>query len=351
MSAFSIPNIQAHPESFIGPGLAAVFVQALQTGFLINQALRFWSRSYEPLVLKVIVAFVSAVAAFQTTVAFYSTWRLCVWHFGDWIATVNPAWPDKIQTVITMAMASPVQGFLIWRCWILTGRRWVTLVPLSTLLLLTTIMSIIVTSNVFTVDFTAPLSPPAGPAAKIPVDVVFVTCITGSAVLDVALTITLSTYLLRSRSSAITPRFRRIITKLIVIAWEAALLPSVCAITTVITYLKLVDCNFWDLFFQAVLGKFYVISLFVTLNGRADLRRKPQDSFIANLSNITQLRPLSGQEIRIGMDRSREQNNEEHRCQCASRDKPARTDHERQEQEIESSHSDSWAPSHGLGSC
>ncbi|KZT22034.1 hypothetical protein NEOLEDRAFT_710179 [Neolentinus lepideus HHB14362 ss-1] len=352
MSAFSIPNIQAHPASFIGPGLAAMFVQALQTGFLINQVLRFWSRTHEPTVLKVIVAFVSVVALFQTAVSFYSTWRLCVDHFGDWVATVNPAWPDKIQTVITMAMASPVQGFLIWRCWILTGKRWTVLVPLSALLMLTTIMSIIVTANVFKVDFTKPLTPPAGPAARIPVDITFVTSITGAAVLDVILTIILSIYLLHSRSSAITPRFRSIITKLIIIAWEAALLPSVCAITTVVTYMKLVDYNFWDLFFQAVLGKFYVISLFVTLNGRADLRRKPQESFLANLSNLTQMHPLSGQEIRIEMDRSREQTHAEHRCTCMNRDKPARTDHERQAHELqESSKSESWTPPHGLDAC
>ncbi|EPQ52867.1 hypothetical protein GLOTRDRAFT_140459 [Gloeophyllum trabeum ATCC 11539] len=311
MSAFSIPNIQAHPESFIGPGLAGMFVQALQTGFLINQALRFWSRTYEPLILKVIVSFVSAVAAFQTAVSFYAIWRLCVHHFGDWVATVNPAWPDKIQTMLTMAMASPVQGFLIWRCWILTDKRWITLVPLSALLTLTTVTSIVVTADVFTVDFTKPLTPPAGPAAKIPVDVTWVLCISGAAILDIALTTILSLYLLRSRHSAITPRFKRIITKLIVIAWEAALLPSVCAITTVITYLKLVDYNFWDLFFQQVLGKFYVISLFVTLNGRADLQRKPQESFLANLTHITEMHPLSAQEIRIGIDRSRDQMHEE----------------------------------------
>ena len=65
--------------------------------------------------------------------------------------------------------------------------------------------------------------------------------------------------------------------------WEAALPPCVCAILTVVTYLTLVqslsytfdnpfelwclqvDDNYWDLTFQAILGKLYVISLFVTL--------------------------------------------------------------------------------------
>lgn len=80
--------------------------------------------------------------------------------------------------------------------------------------------------------------------------------------------------------------------KLLILIWEAAVPPCVCAILTVVTYLTLVSPepppnlhlnnpiflpllmdylmnqvneNYWDLMFQAILGKLYVISLFVTL--------------------------------------------------------------------------------------
>ncbi|OJT01994.1 hypothetical protein TRAPUB_7528 [Trametes pubescens] len=79
----------------------------------------------------------------------------------------------------------------------------------------------------------------------------------------------------------------QILKKLTVMIWEAALPPCICAVLTVLTYLTLVDKNYWDLTFQAILGKLYVISLFVTLNGRADLQDGPVPGFSTNrISNF-----------------------------------------------------------------
>lgn len=72
-----------------------------------------------------------------------------------------------------------------------------------------------------------------------------------------------------------------------VIAWEAAVPPCACAVVAVATYVALVsliywtnlhsitaqtlftcvqlNSNYWDLTFQSILGKLYVISLYVTL--------------------------------------------------------------------------------------
>lgn len=55
------------------------------------------------------------------------------------------------------------------------------------------------------------------------------------------------------------------IQNVIVIVWEAALPPCICALLTLITYFTLADFSSWDLLFQALLGQLYVISLFVTL--------------------------------------------------------------------------------------
>lgn len=60
---FSVPNIQAHAADFLGPGVVSTFIQALETGFLVSQSLRFWSRAdSEPPLIKFIVVFVTLVA-------------------------------------------------------------------------------------------------------------------------------------------------------------------------------------------------------------------------------------------------------------------------------------------------
>ena len=92
-------------------------------------------------------------------------------------------------------------------------------------------------------------------------------------------------YLSRAKANVYSSRFRRVMRKLVIMVWEAAVPPCVCAVLVVVTYLTLVrhfsifliapethgrsqvNKNYWDLMFQAILGKLYVISLFVTLYG------------------------------------------------------------------------------------
>jgi hypothetical protein len=45
--------------------------------------------------------------------------------------------------------------------------------------------------------------------------------------------------------------------------WEAAVPPCVAAIVACIVYLTTAHTNFWDVFFQLILGHLYVISMFV----------------------------------------------------------------------------------------
>ena len=62
-TSFLPSNIARHPSQFVGPNLAGTIVQSLETGFIINQSIRFWSRSQnERLVVKIVVIFVSVVA-------------------------------------------------------------------------------------------------------------------------------------------------------------------------------------------------------------------------------------------------------------------------------------------------
>ncbi|KAI0713739.1 hypothetical protein C8Q76DRAFT_857494 [Earliella scabrosa] len=286
----SLEGLMAHPGLYIGPALVSLALESIQTGILINQSLTFWERGERELgVVRAIVSCVTTIAFFQSSLSFYTSWRMFVDNFGDWYGSVLFSWADKIQSTVTILMAAPVQAFLIWRCWTLFNRNLYVLVMLAILLLASIVASILVTVQTFQVHFgIVPQSEvDAGPLPKVPINPVFVLSLTSSAVLDVLLTGILLTFLARSKQHVTSSRFRRVLRRLTVLIWEAALPPCICAVMTVVMYLTLVNHNYWDLTFQAILGKLYVISLFVTLNGRAELQNGPAPGFSTNrISNL-----------------------------------------------------------------
>ncbi|KDQ57277.1 hypothetical protein JAAARDRAFT_70207 [Jaapia argillacea MUCL 33604] len=184
---------------------------------------------------------------------------------------VSLTWDEKISSMVTMWMACPVQSFWIWRCWVLTGKSWFTMVPLVSLLLGTVATSIFITDVTLALNFTSFNSHP-GPSPALSVFSPYVINVAFGAVLDLSVTSILLVVLLRSRRNIFTRRFRRTFRRLVIISWEAGVPPCVCAVATLAIYLISRNQSFWNLFTQAILGKFYVMSLFITLNGRADLR-------------------------------------------------------------------------------
>ncbi|GBE82862.1 hypothetical protein SCP_0412490 [Sparassis crispa] len=260
---------------YLGPKLMGVLVEAILTGMMINQSVTFWDKAERGrFTLQALVGVVTIIALFQTGISFYSIWQACVTNFGDWVATIAFTWCEKSQSLITNSLAVPVQAFLIWRCWMLLSRRWYVLVPLTLMLLASIITSIIVTVQTFSIpDSWWYIPTPAPP--EVPISSVFILSLASSAVLDVAVTGILLTYLARAKPTIISSRFRRVMKRLTILVWEAAIPPCVCAIVTVILYSTQASDNYWDLGFQAVLGKLYVVSLFVTLNGRASLHELP----------------------------------------------------------------------------
>ncbi|KAM5542063.1 hypothetical protein V8D89_004373 [Ganoderma adspersum] len=283
----SLEGLEAHPGLYIGPALVSLTLESIQTGIVINQSLTFWERAERELgVVRAVVSFVTSIAFIQTSFSFYTSWRTFVENFGNWYSSVDFVWADKIQSTLTVSMAAPVQAFLIWRCWTLINRNRYVLATLLLLLLTSTIAGITVTVETFQSHFGI-VQVNEGPLPKVPINITFVLSLTSSALLDVLVTGILLTYLARSKQHVTSSRFRRIMRRLTVLIWEAALPPCICAILTVVTYLTLVNENYWDLTFQAILGKLYVISLFVTLNGRADLQGGPMTGFSTNrFSNL-----------------------------------------------------------------
>ncbi|KAI1785646.1 hypothetical protein LXA43DRAFT_953550 [Ganoderma leucocontextum] len=317
----SLEGVEAHPGLYIGPALVSLTLESIETGILINQSLTFWERAERELaVVRAVVSFVTSIAFLQTCFSFYTSWRTFVENFGNWYSSVDFVWADKIQSILasafrsrhtieysyvhvqTVSMAAPVQAFLIWRCWSLVNRNRYVLVPLLLLLLTSIIAGITVTVETFQTHFGI-VRVNEGPLPKIPInitctlssrtscrshwrtnsgDVPVVLSLSSGALLDVLVTGILLTFLARSKQHVTSSRFRRILRRLTVLIWEAALPPCVCAILTVVTYLTVVNENYWDLTFQAILGKLYVISLFVTLNGRAELQGGPVIGFSTN---------------------------------------------------------------------
>ncbi|KAI0074682.1 hypothetical protein K474DRAFT_1510690 [Panus rudis PR-1116 ss-1] len=269
----TVTYLMHHPQDFIGPNVMNVLVQAVETGIILNQAFTFLSRAErENWVIRVMALFVTSVAMFQSSLAFYNLWRGHVIHFADWVAATEFIWIDKISPALTASMASPVQAFLIYRCWHLTKQSWFTLAPLGAVLITNIVASIVVTVGTFKIDFHL-LVENIDKIPKIQTDPIFILTLCSSAVLDVAVTSILLIYLSRARANVYSSRFRRVMRKLVALIWEAAVPPCLCAITVVVTYLTVVNMNYWDLMFQAILGKLYVISFFTTVNGRADLVR------------------------------------------------------------------------------
>ncbi|KAI0321309.1 hypothetical protein OF83DRAFT_344596 [Amylostereum chailletii] len=284
----------ARPADILGPNVIAMFFEALETGFIIAQSIRFWERSVrEPPWLLGTVAFVTVVALFQTAAGMADFWRVYVANYGDFAEVLTFGWPQLAQSTVTMLMAAPVQVFLIWRCWT---------VPLVLLLAASVVSSIIVTAQCFTINFVG-LFPTDGQTPSsmgAALSTPFILSLVMPAVLDIALTTILLTFLLRSRSNVYTKRFRRILLRLIIIVWEVAVPPSACAITALVTYIVLSNKNFWDLAFQAILGKLYVISLLVTLNARFDIAMSETNTHFPTLTGSLGLGGLGGSRRRGG---------------------------------------------------
>ncbi|KAL5511941.1 hypothetical protein ACEPAH_5160 [Sanghuangporus vaninii] len=290
-SNFLPENVRGHPEHFVGPYVAGVIVQSLESGILIGQSVRFWTRAHsEPLIIKSLVAFVSFFALFQTFIAIYNTWRVVVLSFGDVVTVVDLGWADRIQPALNCVMAAPFQAFLIWRCWNMYAAgpakavdyfgqfsETVTNIktkasflidqqtPLVSVLLANVVMNIYITINIFYISSTTQLL--NGPPDS------YITAFVLTAVLDIMITALMMWFLLRVKSQVISRHLARVIVRLHRMVWEAAVPPCACAIVACAVYITMSQDNLWDVFLQSILGKLYVISLFVILNGRADLNR------------------------------------------------------------------------------
>ncbi|KAH9970359.1 hypothetical protein BGW80DRAFT_1330006 [Lactifluus volemus] len=282
----NLPSIEVLGVDFLGPTALATLISAVEMGIVIACFMRFLARSHkEPLHIKLLVFFLTFVSLFQTIATSAAWWKIFVQDFGNWPAAAVPAWPQKIHSSLTTVLAAPVQLFLIRRCWHFVKYRWFVAVPLVLMVIGTIVTTIYVTAILFLLQFQSAHTVSLSLHTFF---ICFVLSVAFSAVVDITVTSILLVFLIRSRAGVYTRRFRKVLSQLITITWESALPPCACAIAALIATVHGGPfVSYWAVFLQVILGKLYVISLFVTLETRAKLAIVVHHTHFPTLTTIT----------------------------------------------------------------
>ncbi|KAN0109845.1 hypothetical protein V8E52_008951 [Russula decolorans] len=263
-------NFQSFGVEFLGCRGLSMFISAIEMGMIIVLFARFVVRRRERLVIQLLVYFVTFAALFQMGATFTSWWRISVLDFGNWAAASDLQWPDKVHFTLSAFIAAPVQLFFIWRCWhVSLNRR-----PYIAFFLVLLVIGSVAT-EIYVMVINCLIDWHSGNTrllAMQPFYACFILSLAFSTVTDFFVTGILLVFLIRSRSEIHTKQFRHTLFRLILITWESAVPPSACAIATLIVgAISAPVISSWGLMLQTVLGKLYLISLFVTLEGRAML--------------------------------------------------------------------------------
>ncbi|KAN0141175.1 hypothetical protein V8E53_000931 [Lactarius tabidus] len=289
MNEAVLPSTETLGSDFLAPYALSLFISALETGIIIVCFARFLARraDSESAPIKLLVYFLTCASLFQTAMTFGAWWKIFVVDFGNWTTAGVPAWPQKIHTSLTTLLAAPVQLFLIWRCWHVLKQRWFIAIPLILLVIGTIITTIYVMVIYFRIQFAS--------AETLAVELqtfftCFAVCSAFSAAIDISVTSILLVFLIQSRSRVYTRKFRKVLSQLISITWESAVPPCACALAAFIACMRGAPfVSYWSVMLQTVLGKLYVISLFVTLETRANLADVANLTHFPTLTNTARL--------------------------------------------------------------
>jgi len=105
----------------LGPGIIGLFIQGIETGLVFSQLATWLSLPghTEHRFITTLTVFITTVGLVQTAISFLSSWRICVVHPGEQIME----WTEKIQLIMTVLVAAPVQSMLLWRCYSILNRK------------------------------------------------------------------------------------------------------------------------------------------------------------------------------------------------------------------------------------
>ncbi|KAH9175773.1 hypothetical protein EDB89DRAFT_2066355 [Lactarius sanguifluus] len=233
------PGFTQTHASVLGPGIAGLFIQGIESGLIFAQFFRWFDardRS-ESSLLSTIVIFVTVVGLAQSGISFASAWVKYVQRFGNFPC---PDWGDYIHTIPTLVISVPVQALMIRRCYYLVGEKMIIITPLVLLLVASIVMSL--WAIVLIVHFLTvfPAKKPLPSLQALGVSWPYLMSVVLPSVLDLILTGILLYYLTQTMKHAAHIRKKRL--------------------------------QFWLTVTHAMIGKLYVLSLFYMINAKQPLQ-------------------------------------------------------------------------------
>ncbi|KAH9060674.1 hypothetical protein EDB87DRAFT_1576809 [Lactarius vividus] len=252
------PGFAQSQASVLGPGIAGLFIQGIESGLVITQFSQWFAtldRS-ESSVLSTVVIFVTVVGLAQSGICFASAWSKYVQHFG--MLPIED-WGDYVQLI-------PLVNKNMF---------------ITTLLVLLLVVSVAMSlwSIVLAFRYVALLS--SGLASSDPaclqklagISWPYLMSILLPSVLDLTLTGILLYYLTRTVKQVYAVHKRRRIFRLANIVWQSALPPTLSAICVSAIYLRFATAPdktsaSWMPVIQSMVGKLYVLSLFYMINAQ-----------------------------------------------------------------------------------
>ncbi|KAI0297022.1 hypothetical protein B0F90DRAFT_987679 [Multifurca ochricompacta] len=251
-TSLSISNV-------LSPGIVGLFVQGVQTGLVITQLSQWLClEQTERFVINALVTFVCAIGFLQTGICFASVWRIYVRDFGQ---VVSSKWTESVQLLLSTLVAAPIQAFFIWRCYYVLKKNIYLIAPLILGLISSMVMTAWVTTWLFHRSATRRNNHEDYHSSLAEIWYPFVACVTIPAVLDIVVTgillYSLSTFLKRIHAE----HLRRRISRFILVLWQAAIPPCLCAIALVIKYAVFTEMHpgkqqMWYPTIQAMLPSF-----------------------------------------------------------------------------------------------
>ncbi|KAH8993160.1 hypothetical protein EDB92DRAFT_1944757 [Lactarius akahatsu] len=292
------------------PGVVGLFVQGIQTGLVVSQWAQWLNlERRESTSMIALVVFVTVIGLLETGICFASAWRIYVLDFGQFI---YPHWTDSVHVVLVCELSvahwgrgfsdcvlgpgqqstltgAPIQAFFIWRCYHILKKRIYVIIPLVLALITSVVLTVWVTLYIFRI---LSIPKPARPEDYHPTATSiwwpFVACLAVPAALDVVITsillYSLTTFLRRIHTEQLRGRIMRFL----IVVWQAAIPPGLCAVALVIKYMVFTETHpgqqqKWYGTIQAMLGKLYILSLFYTLNNRMDFTHRPPVTYASTV--------------------------------------------------------------------
>ncbi|KAI9433846.1 hypothetical protein H4582DRAFT_2081538 [Lactarius indigo] len=333
-----LPSIEILGYDFLAPYSLALFISALEMGVIVVCFTRFMARraEAESSPIKLLVYFLTFVSLFQTGTTFAAWWKIFVVDFGNWgsrgRSRMAPEGPYVADDPVGRAGSAFSHMALLarkrfghhsadplWKSHLtffldtsvqLLKRRWFIALPLVLLVIGTIITTIYVMVILFRIQF----------ASKDTLTVelhtfftCFAACLAFSAAIDIfvtgirefarslyrAVTNTDNTSVSASQFSHFSSGlvlvytqsgFARCYHSSFGITWESAIPPCTCALAALIACIRGAPfVSYWAVLLQTILGKLYVISLFVTLEGRAKLADVANLTHFPTLTNTSRL--------------------------------------------------------------